>query len=130
MTTRGAIREQREGTGGRNVRYSWLVLTYALAADIFYRAGFARETFGQIADLLFIWLGAQVFYVILEMSATGVTMAAFRAMTIPTMALAIVVAAGALLMTTFWSAAVVSAGVAALALMAVLALLVNARRRV
>jgi hypothetical protein len=48
----------REQGSWPNVRYAWLLLTYALAADVFYRAGFARQTFGQIADLLFIWIGS------------------------------------------------------------------------
>jgi len=120
----------REQGGRPNVRYAWLLLTYALAADIFYRAGFARQTFGQIADLLFIWIGAQLFYVILEMSTAGSIIAAFRVTFIPSTVLSIVVAAGALIMTRYWSALVVTAGVTSLALMAVLAMALLWKRRV
>jgi len=113
-----------------NTWYAWLVLNYSLAADIVYRAGFARQAFGQIADLLFIWLGAQLFYVILEMSAGGTTVAALRASAIPATALAIVIAAGALILSSFWGSLVVTVGGALLALMAVLALALVWRRKV
>lgn len=117
------------GGGGANTRSAWLILTYALAADIVYRAGFARQPFGQIADLIFIWLGVQLFYVILEMSTLGSIVAAWRVSNIPSTVLAIVVAGVFLLLTTFWSAAVVLTGASALALMAVLAMILLARGR-
>ncbi len=116
------------GAGERNLRYSWLILNYALAADIVWRAGFAHAPYGQIADLVFIWLGAQLFYVILELSVRGSLIAVFRLSSVPATILGILVAGGFLLLTTYWSGRLILAGVFALALVAVLALMLVARR--
>ncbi len=113
----------------KNLRYAWLVLNYALAADIVYRAGFAREAYGRIADLIFIWLGAQLFYLVLELSVQGSLVAVFRLSAVPATVLGIVAAGGLLLLTQFWSGRIILAGAFGLALVAVLALLVVARRR-
>lgn len=129
-TAAGMVSGDRGGMPGqRNLRYAWLILNYALAADIVYRAGFAREAYGQIADLIFIWLGAQLFYVILELSVQGSLITVFRVSAVPATVLGILAAGGLLLLTQFWSGRIILAGGFALALVAVLALLVVARRR-
>ncbi len=118
------------GNPERNLRNAWLLLTYALAADIVYRAGFLRAPLNQMADLVFIWLGAQLFYLITEISLYRSVVTAWRMSVVPATVLGIVLMGAALILYEYWGAGIILAGFSALAVVAVLALLVVARRKV
>lgn len=129
----GAKRVLDRGPGAaprhRNLQYAWLLLNYALGADIVYRAAFARQAYGQIADLVFIWLGSLLFYTVLELSVTGSLVGMWRVSTIPMTVIGVVAAGVLLLVNIYWSGRLILTGGMFIAGMIVLALLVIARRR-
>lgn len=130
MNSREVVADERtEGIESRNVRWTWVLLNYALAGDILYRGGFLRQDFGQFADIFFIWAGALVFFAVLDVATGGLTLAAFRLTAVPTMILAFVIAGGTLVVALHWSAWGVTAGVFVLSVVALLAFAVVRRRR-
>lgn len=130
----GQIRDTVSGgkhnaqAGDKSARWTWLLLTYGLAGVIAYRLGFLGQGFGEFADIFFLWLGSLVFYVIVELSAPGLVVAASRWNLIPPLVPALAVATVAMVFIRRWNAWEVAVGTAGLVVFAVLAMLLTRPR--
>ena len=111
------------GTRDRSTRWTWLLLTYGLAGVIVYRLGFLGQGFGEFADIFFLWLGSLVFYVIVELSASGLILAGDRWNLIPPLVPAVAVAGVAIIFVRQGNAWEVVSGTAGLVVFAALAML-------
>lgn len=125
---RHTLEDRDTGNLARTTRWAWLLLNWALAADIFYRSGVLRQDLGAYADILFIWLGALVFYAIAALSAEGFVIVAAEVSFIPTIVLALAVATAAIFFVNTVNAWLVAGGILLVVLFATLAMALVWRR--
>ncbi len=60
--------ERTQAIQSRNVRLAWVVLNYALGADIFWRGGILHQDLAAFADIFYIWMAANSFFVVLDVA--------------------------------------------------------------
>jgi len=125
--------ERTAAVQSRNIRYTWLALNYALAGDIVYRGYFLRQDFTQFADVSCIWVGANLFFVVLDLATGGMTGRAVRISGLPTLIIGAVVAAGAALAlvahTNPWLVTIIGFGLALAAILITVSVRRSRRRR-